>query len=92
MENNKQSKIFVTMTDKHMSGWGMADGKINKLIFECDSWEEAEIVEQNAINQGSMKYINTSRKKPYYSPSRYYVQTKTKEDYESWYKRNHFRK
>ena len=27
-------KLYVTMTDKFMSGWGLADNKINKLVFE----------------------------------------------------------
>lgn len=82
---------FVTMTDKHLSGWGMAKGKINKLVFECETFEEAEIVEGNAEKQGSMKNINICTKRPYYSPTRYYPQTKTKAEYPSWYNRGHFK-
>jgi len=26
---------YVTMTDSFMGGWGTAEGKINKLVFEC---------------------------------------------------------
>jgi len=76
--------VYVTMTDKFMSGRGYADGKTNKLIFECDTLEEAEIVAENAAARGDMKYINITRKKPYYTPSRYYVQVKTKEEYPAW--------
>lgn len=83
---------YVTMTDKFMSGWGMAQGKINKLIFECESYEEAEIVRDNAKNQGSMKYINICSKKPSYNGNGYLVQTKNKQDYSSWYKKDHFKK
>jgi len=85
------SKYYVTMTDKFMSGWGMAERKINKLIFECDSYEEAEIVADNARNRTDMKHINICTRKPYYNYSRYYPQTKTKEEYENWYKKDCFK-
>lgn len=84
--------IYVTMTDKFLSGWGMADGKINKLIFECEDKKEAFVVMENAEAREDMKYINYSYKKPYYSPSKYYAQTKTKEEYESWYVPGFFNK
>jgi hypothetical protein len=85
-------KAYVTMTDKFMSGWGMADGKINKLIFECDSIQEAHIVADNAENRDDMKYINVTYNKPYYAPGRYYAQTKTKEEYKAWYQPGYFNK
>ena len=85
-------KIYVTMTDSFLSGWGMAKGKINKLVFECDSYEEAEIVADNARNRGDQKYINISYKKPYYNKNKYFVQFKTKEEYPNWYKENYFKK
>ena len=84
-------KYYVTMTDKFLSGWGKAYGKINKLIFICDSFSDAEIVKNNAEKRGDMKYINISRKKSYYSPSRYFVQEKTKEDYPNWYISGYFK-
>jgi hypothetical protein len=80
------------MTDKFMSGWGKADGKINKLIFVCETYQEAEIVQENAEARSDQKNINITKTKPYYSPSRYYAQTKTKEDYPEWYKKGYFRK
>ena len=83
-------KVYVTMTDKHMSGWGPAEGKINKLIFECESREEAEIVAENAEKHGSQKYINICYNKPSYSSTRYYAQAKTKEEYPSWYTKGYF--
>lgn len=86
------TKYYVTMTDKFMSGWGEADGKINKLIFECDSRQEAHIVAENAEARGDQKYINILASKPYYTPSRYYAQTKTKEEYPAWYEAGRFSK
>ena len=64
--NTKTSKLYVTMTDKFLSGWGMAKGKINKLIIECDTWEQAETIERNAHNRSEMKYVNIRTTKPYY--------------------------
>jgi hypothetical protein len=77
---------YVTMTDKFMSGWGLAEGKINKLVFICDSLEEAKIVARNARKRGDQKYVNISANKPYYNKKKYYVQFKTKKEYPDWYK------
>lgn len=82
--------LYVTMTDKFMSGWGMAKDKINKLIFECETLEEANIVAENARSRSDMKNINICSKKPYYSPKKYFVQIKTKEEYPLWYKKGYF--
>jgi hypothetical protein len=83
-------KVYVTMTDSFLSGWGRAEGKINKLVFECDSKEEAFTVMENAEARGDQKYINYTYKKPYYSPSRYLAQFKTKEEYGKWYEKGAF--
>jgi len=83
-------KYYVTMTDKYMSGWGRAEGKINKLIFECTSRQQAEIVKENAQARDEMKYINIVTTKPYYNSNRYYPQVKTIEEYPNWYKEGCF--
>lgn len=83
---------YVTMTDKFMSGWGSAKGKINKLVFVCETMAEAKIVMDNAENRDDQKYINIVSKKPYYPSDRYYVQYKTKEEYPSWYVEGYFNK
>jgi len=82
---------YVTMTDKFLSGWGKANGKINKLIFECETYDQARIVFDNAENRSDQKYINICSKKPYYNSKRYYPQYKTIKDYPSWYEKNYFR-
>lgn len=79
------NKYYVVMTDKGMSGWGRAEGKINKLVIECDTYEEAEIVEANARARTEMKYINILARKPYYPSSRYFVSRKSKTDYSTWF-------
>lgn len=78
------------MTDTFMSGWGKAAGKINKLVIECDTLEEAEIVAENARNRTDQKHINICSKKPSYG-SRYYVSWKDKSSYPKWFERGFFR-
>lgn len=84
-------KYYVSMTDKFMSGWGEARGKINKLVFICDSMEEARIVEDNAHNRTEQIYINICINKPYYNKRDYYTQYETKGDYNSWYIKDYFK-
>lgn len=60
------SKYYVTMTDKFMSGWGMAKGRTNKYVVECDNYEQAKIIERNARKRSEMKYVNIRASKPSY--------------------------
>ena len=62
----KAKKIYVTMTDKFMSGWGNAANKTNKLIIECDSYQDAELIQKNAEKRSEMKYINICSTQPRY--------------------------
>ena len=57
---------YVTMTDKFMSGWGMAENKTNKFIVVCENWKQAEAIERNAKKRPEMKYINICTSKPRY--------------------------
>lgn len=77
--------FFVTMTDKALSGWGMARGKVNKLVLSCDTLEEAERVERYAKTRSEMRYVNIVTKKPSYNSNRYYVSWHNKESYPRWY-------
>ena len=69
---------YVTATDKFMSGWGLAEGKINKVVVVCNSIGEAEEVEEALHRRSEMKYINIRYSKPYYRGG-YVI---------SWYKYN----
>lgn len=86
----KARKYYVSMTDRFMSGWGQAQGKINKLVFECQSFEEAETVRDNAKHRTDQIYINICVNKPYYNKSDYLTQYQTKGDYNSWYVKDFF--
>lgn len=81
---------YVTMTDRFMSGWGKAQDKINKLVFECETLEEAEIVAENARSRSDQKHVSIRTTKPYYPKDTHYTQIKTKEEYPSWYKKGYF--
>jgi hypothetical protein len=71
MTKMKNQKIYVSMTDKFMSGWGKAEKKTNKFIIICDTMEQAETIERNAQKRSEMKYINICLSKPYYNQNRY---------------------
>ena len=85
-------KYYVSMTDKFMSGWGQAQNKINKLVIECDSYEEAVTVYNNALNRSEMKYVNLNTTKPYYNKKWYEVSKHDKSDYPNWFKPYYFKK
>jgi hypothetical protein len=61
-----KTKLWVTMTDKFLSGWGNAKGKTNKLIIECDSWEQANVISYNAKRRSEMRHVNICIRKPRY--------------------------
>lgn len=86
-----EKKYWVCMTDRFMSGWGYAEDKINKLVLECDTMEEAEIVAANARRREEMKYVNIRYgQKPYYNTRDYYTSYHGKTDYARWYRPNQF--
>jgi hypothetical protein len=68
---------YVWMTDKFMSGWGQAQGRLNKYVVRCDTLEQAECIYKNAQMRDEMKNINYGRKLPYFSESKYKVTMKT---------------
>ena len=71
--------LWVTMTDKCMSGWGQAEGKTNKMIIECETWEQAETIARNARKRPEMRYINICCNKPRYNLNRIYPSYKSYE-------------
>jgi hypothetical protein len=78
--------FYVTMTDKALSGWGKAQGKTNKLVIECETFQEASIVESYALRRNEMKYINIRTTRPGYPSSTHYTQFKDKTEYAAWFR------
>ena len=76
MKNKESEKIYVSMTDKFLSGWGLANNKIDKLVIICENFEQAETIKKNACIRGDMKNINICLNKPRYNLNRYIVSYK----------------
>lgn len=76
---------YVTATDSFLSGWGRALGKINKLVIECESYEEAETVQEKLERRSDMSHVNICITEPRYNNSKYYTSYITKEDQPGWY-------
>lgn len=83
-------KWYVSMIDTFMSNWGQSEGKENVLIFECETFEEMEIVEENANNRSDMTKVKTHSYYPQFNKSKYFVQDKDKEEYPRWYQKGAF--
>lgn len=81
---------YVIMKDRVMSGWGLAEGKDNILVFECDTWLEAEIVKHNALNRSDMVDVQIRKKIPLYDESTHLVEIKNKNTSSNWYKEGYF--
>jgi len=82
---------YVTMIDKFMSGWGMAEGKKNVLMIECQTIGEARIVASNARDRTEMIFVKIRGKKPYYNPNKYLVSIHNEGEYRTWFKPNAFK-
>ena len=78
--------VYVTMTDKFMSGWGMAKGNTNKLVIECENSVQAEKIAAYAYSYPEMKYINIRYSKPSYNSNKYITSWKLFSDMTGWVK------
>ena len=80
--NNTESKtmIYVTMTDKFMSGWGESRGKINKFVIACDTLEQAHQITKHANSRSEMKYVNTRSSRPSYPDATHLTSWRTYAD------------
>lgn len=54
--------LFVQMHDKFMSRWGMAEGKINLFVVECDTEAQAVAVQKAAEDRREMRRIKMANK------------------------------
>ena len=88
---NQKTKYWVSMTDKALSGWGLAEGKINKYVIEVDTYEEAQIVAENAGYRSEMKYINICMNKPRYNEKYYLTSFRTKDQVPSFLTKGYFK-
>ncbi len=74
--NNPKKKYpyYIIATDEFMSGWGRSENKTNKLIFCCETEDEALNVRWNLVRRKDMKNIEVRKIKPKYSAKLNFVQ------------------
>ena len=80
-----EAPYYVTCTDKFMSGWGRAEGRINRLILPCKSYEEACIVEDNINGRTDQKDVHVYTTKPQLKASGYLYQVMDRNNAKPWY-------
>ncbi len=68
--------VWVSMTDKFMSGWGPCEGRANKLVIACDNHDQALQIVRAANERSEMRRIKTHFKAPRWNSKRYYVSEK----------------
>lgn len=66
-----EKTIYVWATDKFLSGWGHAEGKIHKQVAECPNWDEANRMLRGFEADSSYKYVNWGYRIPSWPASRY---------------------
>jgi len=81
-----EAPYYVTCTDKFMSGWGGAEGLINRLILPCETEEEAWIVYDNANGRTDQKNVHVCTTKPRLKSSGYLYQVMDRDDAKPWYR------
>ena len=67
---------FVTMTDKYLTGWGMAEGKTAKRVYLCKSLKIAqELVKrlEERKHTSNMVNIKLCSNLPNYNSAKYVV-------------------
>ena len=86
------TKYYVTMTDRFMSNWGRAENIISKYVVECETLEEARIVEQNANNRSEMRNVRIRETFPNYNPDKFKTDFTNKEKSPRFFKVGGFTK
>ena len=84
-----EAPYYVLCTDKFMSGWGMAEGKTNVLIFPCADTDEVRIVTHNLHAREEMKRVRVAASKPRLLTS-WYAQVLTKDESPNFYVEGYF--
>jgi len=78
---------YVLSNDRFMSGWGYSKGKINTLIFPCESWEEAQHVKDYAESRTDQNRVRVVYDKPRLKNDTHTYSLATREWATAWYPR-----
>lgn len=75
-------KKYVIVKDTYLSGWGLAEGKDNILIFKCKDIIQANNVLENCNNRSDFKVIGIFCTPPnkYANSEKYFVEYKSKKE------------
>jgi len=82
--------VYVTMTDKFMSGWGKAQGRTAKYVAVAKNYDEAQTVARNARARGDQKNVSIRSTKPKYDTRNVKVGWMNKKSSKRWYERGGF--
>jgi len=55
---------YVSMTDTALSGWGLAEGLVNRHVVVCQSYTDAELVAERARAMPEMRRVSVSSRRP----------------------------
>lgn len=66
MNKIKDFPYYVTATDKFMSGWGKAKGKIAKLVVCCSNREQFNRVYKNMKKDRTLSFVKQAVNKPHW--------------------------
>lgn len=62
-------KLYVRMTDKFMSGWGVTKNKASVLVIECDTWDQALAIQKAANDRPEMRRVAICSQPPRSRPN-----------------------
>lgn len=82
MEENKNNKFYVVMTDNSFR----PDDKIKKIVYECDSMAEALKVKTHFLYDKTKSNVNVRTGKQLFNYNIYDVEVITHETHGSLYK------
>jgi hypothetical protein len=82
--------LYVLANDSFMSGWGMAEGLTNTVVLACESYEEAEVVADNARARSDMRRVRIVGEKPRLRRGVLYS-FMSRDDADRWYRPGSFR-
>jgi len=78
---------YVLSNDTFMSGWGLAEGKINTIILPCVNWIEAQQVAEYAKSRTDQRYVRIVTQKPRLRLNTHLYSLMLPDEATAWYKR-----
>lgn len=59
--------FYVSATDKFCSGWGRARDKVSKMVYLCETEDEALLVYNNCKRRTDLKRPSMSKRVPVFN-------------------------